>query len=301
VADESTDDLVRRAISEFRPRTVPCEAARFAKEMTLRSAPRNAQRARSLLFATSKLGAFGVACGLELLENVMFHPSVVERFCIIGCAEMTPGSVRTIRSNLRFVADRLVESGPPPVALCRDRAKVPYSDAEIDSYLRLCDSQPTEARRNHAAALICLGAGAGLIGADLRVVRGTDVVVRSGGVIVEVSGARPRCVPVQSRFHDRLLLSAEFAGDTYVIGGLEPTRKNVTTPIISALSGGSDLERLSVRRLRATWLKQCACALGLRAFMDAAGVTCSQRLGDIVSHLDPHDEQSAVSLLGAAR
>ena len=292
---------VLRAISEFRPRTVPDEAARFAKEVTARSLPPNPRRARALLFATSKLGAFGISVGLELTGDVMCHPSVIERFCVTGCPTMSSASVRTIRTNLRFVADRVLETGPRPVPLPRERVKAPYTDAEIDSYLRLADHQPTESRRNHASALICLGAGAGLIGADLRFVRGTDISFRSGGVIVEVSGSRPRCVPVARRFQDRLVCSAGFAGHSYVIGGLEVARKNVTTPIISALSGGSDLERLSVRRLRATWLTLCASALGLRAFMDAAGVDCSQRLGDIVSHLDPKDEQSAVLLLGAAR
>jgi hypothetical protein len=295
-----TSDVLR-AISGFRARTVPSEAARFAKQVTLESDPPSAQRARALLFATSKLGAFGISVGLELTPGVIFHPSVIERFCLSGCQSMSSGSVRTIRTNLRFVADRVLETGPRPVALPRERAKAPYSDKEIDSYLRLADSQPTEARRNHAAALICLGAGAGLVGADLRSVQGTDICCRSGGVLVCVSATRPRCVPVATRFHDRLLVSADFAGHSYVIGGLEAGRKNVTTPIISDLSGGTDLERLSVRRLRATWLTSCASALGLRAFMDAAGVDCSQRLGDIVSHLEPEDEQSAVKLLGAAR
>jgi hypothetical protein len=53
--------------------------------------------------------------------------------------------------------------------------------------------------------------------------------------------------------------------------------------------------------MRATWLCECARLIGLCAFMDAAGITCSQRLGDIVSHLDPLSEQDAVALLGAAR
>ena len=72
----------------------------------------------------------------------------------------------------------------------------------------------------------------------------------------------------------------------------------MTTPLIGSLSGGADLDRLSVSRLRASWLSHLVGQIGLKAFMDAAGITCSQRLGDIVSHLDPADEQSAVALLG---
>ncbi|HEV3293737.1 MAG TPA: hypothetical protein VG123_32555, partial [Streptosporangiaceae bacterium] len=50
--------------------------------------------------------------------------------------------------------------------------------------------------------------GAGLTGADLRAVRGTDIACRSGGVVAEVRGARPRSVPVLARYHQRLLPAA---------------------------------------------------------------------------------------------
>jgi len=38
--------------------------------------------------------------------------------------------------------------------------------------------------------------------------------------------------------------------------------------------------------------------IGLRVFMDAAGITCSQRLGDLVAGLLPPSEEEAVALLG---
>ena len=81
----------------------------------------------------------------------------------------------------------------------------PIAPAEIDGYLALAAAQPTAARRMRAAALVCLGAGAGLIRADLRQVRGTDIFARSGGVIVQVRGRRPRAVPVLARYHQPLL------------------------------------------------------------------------------------------------
>jgi hypothetical protein len=55
---------------------------------------------------------------------------------------------------------------------------------------------------------------------------------------------------------------------------------------------------LEVWRLRATWLAEVARSTGLRAFMDAAGVECSQRLGDIVAGLPALDEAESVRLLG---
>jgi hypothetical protein len=72
--------------------------------------------------------------------------------------------------------------------------------AQIDGYLTLASAQPTAARRMRAAGLVCLGAGAGLIRADLRTVCGTDITRRSGGVVVAVNGTRPRAVPVLARY-----------------------------------------------------------------------------------------------------
>jgi hypothetical protein len=261
------------------------------------ASPPNASRARSLLFATSRLADFGIGVGLELNPDLLLLPQVIERF-IVSTSFSEP-TRRTLRTNLRFVAARVVaQTSPPPVALKRERAKVPYTSGEIASWLAVADTQPTTLRRMRANALICLGAGAGLVGADLRFVRGTDLIERSGGVIVCVKGRCPRCVPVVSTYHERLLCSAEFFGDRYLVCGSDPNRHNVTTPLIGSLSGGADLGRLSVARLRATWLGHLAGLIGLKAFMDAAGITCSQRLGDIVSDLDPVDEKSAVVLLG---
>ena len=109
-----------------------------------------------------------------------------------------------------------------------------------------------------ARGLVCLGAGAGLIRADLRAVRGTDVACRSGGVIVAVCGARPRAVPVLARYHGRLLAAARFAGTGLICGGTDPGRRNITTPLTRSLSGGDGLPRLDTSRLRATWLADVA-------------------------------------------
>jgi hypothetical protein len=73
----------------------------------------------------------------------------------------------------------------------------------------------------------------------------------------------------------------------------------VTTPLINSLAGGTGLPRLDPSRLRATWLADCARQIGLATFMHAAGITCSQRLGDLLATLTPGSEAEAVALLGA--
>ena len=153
-----------------------------------------------------------------------------------------------------------------------------------------------------AAGLVCLGAGAGLIRGDLRDVRGSDVACRSGGVVVTVRGNRPRAVPVLARYHVPLLAAARFAGTALICGGTDPGRRNITNPLISALDGGTGPAAAGYQsRLRATWLAEVAELLGLATFMHAAGISCSQRLGDLVAGLEPAGEAAAVRLLGAAR
>jgi len=294
-------DLAAGYIARWRPSSLSPRAAAFARDVIAQVAPQEKERAKNLLWAAGKLADFGIGLGLDAVPEVLLHPSVAERFT--RCAPGLSGVARrTLRTNLRFIGRRVVpQLYPADVPLPRERAKEPYSPAEIAGYLALADAQPTPARRMRASGLVCLGAGAGLIRADLRDVHGTDVTCRSGGVIVTVSGARPRAVPVLARYQDRLLAAAAFAGTGLICGGTDPGRRNITTPLIRSLAGGTGLPRLDTSRLRATWLADVADLLGLATFMHAAGITCSQRLGDLLAGLEPAAETDAVRLLGAAR
>ena len=114
-------------------------------------------------------------------------------------------------------------------------------------------------------------------------------------------GDRPRAVPVLARYHAPLLAAARPAGNALICGGTDPGRRNLANPLTRALDGGGGLPRLDTSRLRATWLRDCAEMLGLATFMHAAGISCSQRLGDLIAGLEPAAEAGAVRLLGAAR
>jgi len=288
-------------ISRWRPSSVSPEAAAFARNVIAQAAPQGRERAKNLLWAAGKLADYALGLGLEAVPDVVLHPSTAERFT--RCAPGLSGVARrTLRTNLRFIGRRVVPHlYPQDLPLPRERAKSPYTAVEIGGFLALADAQPTLERRMRAAGLVCLGAGAGLIRGDLRDARGTDVACRSGGVLVAVRGGRPRTVPVLARYHAPLLAAARFAGTGLICGGADPGRRNITTPLIAALDGGSGLPRLDTSWLRATWLAGCAELLGLATFMHAAGISCSQRLGDLLAGLEPAAEAEAVRLLGAAR
>ncbi len=298
---QAEEPAVAGYIARWRPSSVSAEAAAFARDVITAAAPGGQERAKNLLWAAGKLADYAIPLGLDAVPEVLLHPSVAERFtrCGRGWSKVAR---RTLRTNLRFIGRRVVpQLYPQDMPLPRERAKQPYSPGEIAGFLALADAQPVRQRRMRAAGLVCLGAGAGLIRGDLRQVRGTDVACRSGGVVVTVRGSRPRRVPVLARYHAPLLAAARFAGDGLVICGTDPGRRNLTNPLVTALDGGSGLPRLDTSRLRATWLRDCAGLLGLATFMHAAGISCSQRLGDLIAGLEPADEATAVRLLGAAR
>jgi len=262
-------------IAGWRPSSVSPQAAEFARAVVGEVAPGGQERAKNLLWAAGRLADWAAGLGLEPVPEVLLHPSVIERFT--GHAPgLTGVTRRTLRTNLRFIARAVVPAlAPVDAPLPRERAKAPYSPAEIAGYLALASAQPAAARRMRAAGLVCLGAGAGLIRSDLRGIRGNDITRRFGGVIVDVRGARPRAVPVLARYHQPLLAAAEFAGDGLVTGGHDLGRRNLASPLLRALDGGTGLPRLETSRLRATWLRDCADLLGLATFMHAAGITCS--------------------------
>jgi integrase len=294
----SLDPQTAAAIAAYRPHAVSDAAACFARQVVGAGAPDSPARAKALLFAAGRLAAFGESVGLELCTEALLAEAVIERFILRGTGGFSPASVRTIRTNLRALARALeAHPEPAPTSLPRERAKAPYSDAALEGYLRLAGAQSTQARRMRGAALICLGAGAGIVSGELRQIRGADVACRCGGVLVTVAGRRARIVPVLCRFQEPLLEAAAFAGERLIIGGRDPARRNITDALLAALSSDSALPRLQAGRLRSSWLHQAASLIGLGAFMAAAGVSCSQRLGDIATSLPALGEQEMVALL----
>jgi integrase len=288
------------AIAAYAPRGLSPRAQELVRCLVADAAPATLARAKAWLFACSRVAGFAERLGLDLDAAVLLSDATIERLVAEGCGGLSPASVRTLRTNLRAVARSLERyPQPAPVPLPRERAKQPYSEAEIEGYLRLADAQSTPARRIRASALVCLGAGAGVIAGELRHLRGSDVLSRAGGVLVAVQGPRRRSVPVLARYQQRLLEAAEFADRRLIVGGRQPGRRNITDELCKALSADSSLPRLQSGRLRSTWLVGCAGQIGLPAFMQAAGVRCTQRLGDLVAQLPPATEAELVTWLGA--
>ena len=167
--------------ARWRPSSVPPEAAAFARQVVAGCGPLGRDRAKNLLWAAGKLASWAIPLGLRPVPGVLLHPSVIERFSAHAPGLSGPAR-RTLRTNLRFIARQVVPHlDPADAPLARERAKTPYSPAEIAGFLALAGAQPTAARRSRAAALVCLGAGAGLIrSACARPAAATSRAARAG-------------------------------------------------------------------------------------------------------------------------
>lgn len=293
-------DEVAAFIAAWRPRTVDAAVAEFTRSVLTTAAPATRGQAKAAIWALSRLAAYATGVGLELRTEVVLHTSVIERFAAAGPPGISPVARRTLRTTLRKVSRAVLAHPPPaPVPLARGRAKVPYAPGELAAYLALADAQPTQARRMRLCALVCLGAGAGLVGGDLRDVRGSDVTAHREALVVVVRGRRPRTVPVLADYQVRLRTAAAFAGEHLLTGGVDTARRNLTDPLVSCLAGGADLPHLDTGRLRASWLATCAQRIALPAFLTAAGLTCSQQLGDIVAGLPDGGLDEAIARFGS--
>src|SRR5258707_4702929 len=130
-------------VAAWQPSSASAAAASFARAVVERAGPHGRQRARNLLWAAGKLAGYGIGLGLEPVPEVLLHPSVIERFAAHAPGLSGPAR-RTLRTNLRFLARKVVPAlAPADAPLPRERAKAPYSPAEIDGYLALAGVHPT--------------------------------------------------------------------------------------------------------------------------------------------------------------
>ena len=256
-------------------------------------------RARSLLWAAARLGAFAHERGIDPSSDDVLGVGFVERFLAEGTPTWSAPARRTARSNLYFLAHQSARSGPRQARLSRERAQAPYSEAELAAYLALADAQPTVARRQRASGLIALGCGGGADRggpAPCPWHRRRGALWRGARRRQRRQGAR-RCRSEPS-WPARALGAGAWAKDGFIVGGAEPTRRNVTSPLIASLAEGPDLPRL-IFGPTALDVGDPVCGRHRPGHLHGRGRhACSQRLGDVVAHLDPGDEARAVALLG---
>ncbi len=185
-------------------------------------------------------------------------------------------------SNIRYIARQLKGSGASPgqvetfvtrmmrigtnkgYAFAREphtrrtSKQPPYNQSEIEAFLNIAAAQPNPRTRWELDALIALCLGTGATSADIRALQTNQITVTTAGVDVALNG-KPvsRVVPVAEPWAHRLtnLINNEPDNDSpWFIGGNRSTRTpNLVHRIVNNATW-ADVERLSIARLRTTWI-----------------------------------------------
>ncbi len=143
---------------------------------------------------------------------------MIEAFCVTGLAlpgvpgprDVPVGAVPARRGV------RTARRGSGRRRLPGARAPAPYSPGERAELAAVAAAQRGPARRSPALALVVSGIGAGLRPGELVALRGGDVFRRGCQVMVQVSGASARVVPVTSGYAGRAGELARRAGSDFV-------------------------------------------------------------------------------------
>lgn len=232
----------------------------------------------------ARIATWAISESLPLDWEIVLDPDTVERF--VTSLPVGARSRATYRADLRRIGPALTRRAPwppPPAVLPRRAAPHPYSAGELDSLRRIALLQSSPLRRRSARALVTLGAGAGLDGRWVAGVRAVDVSRHDDGVLVQVGPPNARAVPVLAAFEDDVAELAARAGDQFLVGGTS-TCRNRAGELASRIEVPRGVPRLSVPRLRATWLvHHLTVGTRLPELANAAGLVGVAVLSDLLS------------------
>jgi hypothetical protein len=208
----------------------------------------------------------------------VFRVDDIEQFIQHGCTHLNGRTRATYRSALLRVGEHCagwqVVRPNQGLPIGAGDPQAPYSRDEFAAVLAAVSGRRTAFQRHNGQVLIALGRGAGLAAGDITALAGTDIEVRSREIVViHVAGPNPRQVPVLARWAEEVGRLGVLAGHHPVF---RPDRMEIKRNDIARFCDRlvwRDAPRLSVNRLRATWIvEHLEAGTPLHILAAAAGV-----------------------------
>jgi hypothetical protein len=303
-APEADDETEQRIVS-YRPTKVDAStwvAIRpFVLDSVRRLPPKGWPVAIRTLRVLTQLTAWAVRQGIVLDPEMVFDPDTIERFVVEGLAKNS--SRATYRADLRRVAPLLTTKAPwePRLTvLPRRQVAPPYTLAELEVLRSDGMRQRTPERRRAARGLIALGAGAGLDGRWATQIRARDVVADGVTTLLRVGPPSARTVPVLAHWEQEMAELAATAKQEFLVGGFSVSR-NRASALLSRLEVPPGHPRLSLSRLRSTWLCwHLNAGTRLPELVAAAGLQGTAMLSDLLCFVPALPEDDALRALRGA-
>jgi len=269
----------------YRPRLPADEWAaieEYVRGVVTRAEPVVVYSARELYPAVTHLVHFTRTSAAPVEDSVVFDPVHIGRFVNHHLATYNRASRNTIRARLRRVSEALLgdDAAGKFKALGKAEASRPYVAAELAVLDAWGWQQRTPERRTSAGALLALGLGAGLTGAEIIAVRASDVT--EDGTRVLVHGSGPRDVPILPDWIPRIQERSALIGTDGWMFRAEQHGGNINL-ITDFVSRNGPTVPLQARRMRATWLAHhLEAGTPLKRLLRIAGLQSAEALDRVL-------------------
>ena len=250
---------------------------------------------------------FVVGCDLD--AQVIFDRELVETYVReVLPPDLAPGTRRNYRAWITRVAEVVNPNKNPraPMPLNEKSMQSPYTDDEVVALDRWAAGQPTPYRRQGAAMLVALGAGAGLSSIEIVQVTRDAVTLRDNGIVeikVVGKGKPDRRVIVSAQFEAVVADQLEgLTGDAFVF---LPKRGRSENDVVSAFVGRTTrppgTPHITVRKLRNTWfVTQMVNRVDVLTLMEAAGLQSLESISRLAKFVPrPSGDDRDAQLRGA--
>lgn len=275
----------------FRPQMPAKEweaIAPYVHDVVARAEPLVTYSERELYPAVTRLVNFARENYMPFDDEEIWDPFTVERFVQFHLATYNRASRSTMRARLRRVSEALLgeTAAVRSRALGKAEASRPYTSREIAILDGWAQSQRTVERRTSARALLALGLGAGLSGAEIISLKAGDVVAGDGELVVHVDGPRPRDIPLLAEWKQELQDRLDILTDDGWIFRSDQRGGNIN--LINDFVARSTPEvPLQTRRMRATWLAHHLTAgTPLKLLLRTAGLQSAEALDRVLPFID---------------
>jgi hypothetical protein len=230
----------------------------------------------------------------RLIPTVFFDETHLQWFALLGGLRSSDRSRDALVASLRRFRGAYSKLFPPArPATVGSAGLEAITDEELAYALERAETFRSESTTRFVQAWLLLGRSAGLDGADMRYVAGTDVTARRhAGVWVAVRHpGHEREVPVLAEWADQLRQLAQIAGpDSMLISGPSPASVGRSNELTSMLARHLDSThpglKVTADRLRTAWLAdQLRRDVPLRSLLRVAGLRSLRSIERLVSEL----------------
>jgi integrase len=226
---------------------------RFVDEAVVRVLPDTPYDEAILRTVTARLCRWAMGEALPI-DVSLFQPSSIERHILEGLPNYTWASRSNVRSILLRMSEALLGENAARIRhlpIGPSTASEPFT-ADEAATVRAWASAQKLSRRTSAAALVGLGAGAGITAGELTAMKVSDVA--ADGSSVTVREGRSRTVVIDPRYRGLVKRAVKNRGfDEWIFS---PQRRVAGKNLVSGFVAHNPSESVAInaRRLRATWI-----------------------------------------------